>query len=668
MSNEEKKFEFQTEHLGEIQNDEVGKIVTGYPHVDRPWMQYYDPALATMELPRATVYQYMKNGIQSYLDNILITYNGKKENGYQFLESIDNAASVLSGIGVDQGHRIMYLMPNIPETAYTFYAGSKLGAVSDYVDPRPDSVNPQVSANKLLKMIINEKVKYLVVFEPCYLSMIKPIENELKDLGIGPIVIVSPDELLSGKQQVYYIDESVKLYGLKQTIQKLKTMKNLSLMTAEAIKQSPVEVVKYSQLLKDCKYVRTSEVPYEDGSLAAITHSSGTTSSFPKTIPIKNDGLNSYAFQLNRSNVNTDVGDSTLHILPYFAAYGLGITHMGFSNADNMIEMPEISPNVMGKLIKKYKPSVLMGTPNWYLALPKDKAIRKADLSFIKIIGYGGDSMNPYDEVGVNKFLREHNCSIPLSKGHGMSETSGGASYATGEYNLPGSMGIPMIDTIYGIVDPETKELLRFTDDVDRLTGELIISSPAIVDEKIDGRDVVKHGTYDGMDFIYTKDIASMDRNGILTFLSRDDRGFPRYDGFKVKPYEIEKQIKALPFIKDCIIVPYEDKEKFGKMIKADIILQDDVDLSKTTYKDVVERILQDAFVNNPQVSARQIPTKFRFRDSYPLTLNNKVDYRMIEAEGLTGDEITIVMDETNVSIGKIDILDSENSVGVKKK
>ena len=152
-----------------------------------------------------------------------------------------------------------------------------------------------------------------------------------------------------------------------------------------------------------------------------------------------------------------------------------------------------------------------------------------------------------------------------------MSETSGGASYATGEYNIPGSMGIPMIDTIYSVVDPLTKEPLKFTDGVDLLTGEFIISSPAIVDAKIDGRTVVEHGEYNGQDFIYTKDIGTMDRNGVLNFLSRDDRGFTRFDGFKVKPYEIEKEIKKVAFVKDCIISPYDDSEKFGKMIKADI-------------------------------------------------------------------------------------------------
>lgn len=630
---------------------------TGYPHIDKPWMKYYDKKKAKMKLPKQTVYQFMKSGVQKHLENTLITYNGKKENGYTFLDNIEKAAGLLKSIGVSQGKRVLFLLPNIPETAYTFYANSKIGAISDYVDPRPDSINPQISANKLLKMIINEKIEFIFVFEPCYLSMIKPIENELSDLKIKAIVLISSNELMTKSQQLFYINESVKLCGFKQTMKKIKFMNDLSEKTKIIIKESPIPIIKYKSLFYDCKNEKTKEITFKENSLAAITHSSGTTSAFPKSIPLKNEGINSYVFQLMRSNVNTCAGDSSLHILPYFSAYGLGISHMGFSNADNMIEIPEFSPNNMGKLIKKYKPSVLMGTPNWYLALSKDKCLKNVDLSFIKIIGYGGDSMNEYDEQDVNDFLSKHNCFEKISKGHGMSETSGGASYAIGKYNIPGSMGIPMIDTVYSIVNPETKEPIRFNNNEDRITGEFIISSPAIVDEKIDGRNVVKHDIIDGIDFIYTKDIGSMDKNGVLYFLSRDDRGFTRFDGFKVKPFEIEKEIKKVDYVKDCIISPYFDEKKLGKMIRADIILRNNAGIKGKSEKEIANDIISKAFINNSNVSTRQIPTRIKFRKSYPMTKNNKIDYKKIENEKISNEEITIEIDETNVSVNSINIV-----------
>lgn len=661
------KLKVNEENLENIKkySTEQKKTLTGYPHIDKPWMKYYDEKKASMKLPRKTVYQFMKDGIKNNLDNIVITYNGKKENGHEFLKNIDQAAGALTYLGVEKGNRVLFLMANLPETAHTFYANSKIGAISDYMDPRPDSVNPEISSKKILTMIKNEKINYIFVFEPCYLSMIKPIEEELKNIGIEKVVLVSPNELMTKKQQMYYLDESAKLYGLKNALKKVKYMSELSKKTKLAVENSKLDIIKYSDLIEKGKNIETKECEYVENSIAAITHSSGTASTYPKTIPLKNEGINSYAFQLMRSNANTSKGDSTLHILPYFSAYGLGISHMGFSNADNMIQIPEFSPTAMGKLIKKYKPSILMGTPNWYLALPNDKALNHCDLSFIKVIGYGGDSMNNIDEEDVNMFLYSHGCREKINKGHGMSETSGGASYATGEYNIPGSMGIPMIDTIYSIVDPETKEPLKFSDDCDRITGEFIISSPAIVDEQIDGRHVVKHSLIDGIDFIYTKDIGSMDKNGVLYFLARDDRGFTRYDGFKVKPYEIEKHIKNVEVIKDCIISPYDDEEKFGKMIKADIILRDEN--RNDEKKEIVKKILDEAFINNSSVSTRQIPTKINFRETYPMTKNNKVDFKALEKEQINGDEYTIIINETNVSVSSIDIVEPETKKIMKK-
>ncbi len=38
--------------------------------------------------------------------------------------------------------------------------------------------------------------------------------------------------------------------------------------------------------------------------------------------------------------------------------------------------------------------------------------------------------MAPSDEICINEFLANHNCNCLLTKGHGMSETCGAASYA----------------------------------------------------------------------------------------------------------------------------------------------------------------------------------------------------------------------------------------------
>ena len=70
----------------------------------------------------------------------------------------------------------------------------------------------------------------------------------------------------------------------------------------------------------------------------------------------------------------------------------------------------------------------------------------------------------------------------------------------------------------------------------------------------------------------------------------------------------------------------------------------------------LIEKLIQRQFISNPDVSARQIPVWYRFRDSIPLTANSKVDYNSLAKEPLVGNEICVSIEETNISIDKITV------------
>lgn len=71
----------------------------------------------------------------------------------ELYENIDFASKALTSLGIKKNDRIMYLMPNIPETAYLMYGTTQIGAVADYVDTRPDSVDLKISAKKNFRSI-----------------------------------------------------------------------------------------------------------------------------------------------------------------------------------------------------------------------------------------------------------------------------------------------------------------------------------------------------------------------------------------------------------------------------------------------------------------------------------------------------------------------------------
>ena len=318
--------------------------------------------------------------------------------------------------------------------------------------------------------------------------------------------------------------------------------------------------------------------------------------------------------------------------------------------------IPEFSTGNFGKLIKKYKPQTIIGAPSWFLALAKDTVLQDADLSFLTMATYGGDSMDVEDENNINQFLKDRNSQCVLTKGHGMSETCGCASYATGDYNNLASVGAPMPLTTYAVVNPETKEMMRFDTARDYLEGELIISSGAVTSGILDGKVIVPHREYNGESYIFTRDIARMDRNGVMTFLARSDRSITRFDGYKIKPHEVESIIKGYPSVQYCILSPIYDKEKFGNVAIADIVLQSHCIPSREEQVKLVDKLIHSQFINNPEVSARQIPAWFRFRESLPMTVNSKVNYNALANEPLNGSEVAVCIEETNISVGKISV------------
>jgi len=594
---------------------------------------------------------------QNYDHLTALSYYGKEISYQELFMHIDEAAKVLTSIGVKTGDRVMYLMPNIPETAYFLYGGARLGAVADYIDPRPDSVDFTVSAKKVLAMFKEEKAKFLVSLDQCYLAMLKPIEEELKALGVEQIVLVSASDSMDSKAKLNYLHETFSFNGFSALMKSIAKTKRITKLIEEARNSSVIRLIYYKELVGNSKNIHLPEVEYAKEQLAVIVHTSGTSSAKPKPIPLTHDNMNCAVHSIMGSEVPFSAGNTELHILPYFAAYGLVSNfHGALCAGHKLYEIPEFSINNIGKLIKNTKAEMIMGTPSWILGMINCKDLCKFDMSHLKMVTYGGDGMDIKDEEDVNAFLRKHHSGCVLTKGHGMSETSGGAAYAASEYNIPGTIGIPMPHTIYAIVDPETKELLRFEDDKTILEGELIISSGAVTPGILDGKVIVPHKEYNGESYIFTRDIARMDRNGVMTFLSRSDRSITRFDGYKIKPYEVENIIKAYPDVQYCIISPLYDSEKFGNVAIADIVLHGNMIPSRPEQVAFVEKLIQAQFINNADVSARQIPAWFRFRKNLPLTVNSKINYHALAKEPLNGQEIAVHIEETNISVDKITV------------
>ena len=83
---------------------------------------------------------------------------------------------------------------------------------------------------------------------------------------------------------------------------------------------------------------------------------------------------------------------------------------------------------------------------------------------------------------------------------------------------------------------------------------------------------------------------------------------------------------------------------------------------------EIVRSIVYDQIIASKEMSSRQIPAKFKIRESLPLTKNSKVDFNELKKEELTGEEINVDVSETNLSVSDINIYKSNNKIVKTRK
>lgn len=654
--------------------DNENRIKTGYPHIDKPWLQFYDETAIQEQDPKTNLTEYLKMKNKNHKNLIASSYYGKKTSYDELFNNAEMAARVLKELGVNKNDVIMNLVPNIPASGEIWLGATEIGAISDFIDPRPDTMDINANAKKVLELVKAEQAKYIIALDKCYLGMLKPIEKELKELGIDTIITLSASDAMNLPGKISYLkdvmaynelrnikitDASVeKLKNYQVILEKVKAMKKESDAYERAAKSSPLRVVSYNKLVQECIYSYYDKNT-DPNQANYIGHTSGTSGARPKPIILTNKNGISTLEQLIKGNVSFKPGEKALHVLPFFAPFGAYDNYLLnlVSGATN-IDIPEFEISEFGYLLKKYHPNIIMATPAWISALPNYGYLKNEDLSCLTKIIYGGDSMTAQDEEKVNKWLKAHGSNAEVEKGYGMSEFCGCGTYAQKEYNKPESIGIPLPNTTITLVDPNIEDKLvplKFEEGQELLEGECVVSSDAVTKGIVHDNVIIPHFELDGKSYIRTRDIVQMDRNGILYHKDRKDRSFARVDGYKIKPHEIEAEIEKNPHVKYVRITPYFDEARRGIMPMCHIVLNEE-ELTEEEQLKIIEEIVYEQIIANHDMSSRQIPAKFKIRASMPLSKNSKIDFNALAKEPLDGSEISVDVKETNLTVENISI------------
>ena len=559
-------------------------------NVKTPWISHLGGVPAHLEYFQGSMYDKVASISENYPDYIAYDFMGSKTRYKDFIRKVDECARALAAIGVKEGESVTICMPNAPQAVIMFYAVNKIGAIANMVHP--------LSGEKEIEFCLKESASVVCLTLDQFYGKFENIRN---NIPLRSLILTSIKDALSPiKKKGYYLAEGRK------------------------IKKVPAnaEIVWWEKFLRDgARYhgpfhaVRKSEDP------AVILYSGGTTGTM-KGILLSNMNFNALSQQIIATNPMFKPGDKMLAVMPIFHGFGLGVCiHSMLASGGRCLLIPRFNPESYAKLLKKHKPNFIAGVPTLYEALLRIKSLDRVDLSCLKGVFSGGDSLSIELKKRFDAFLANHNASIPVREGYGTTECVTASCLTPSHMAKEGSIGLPFPDTFYKIVKPGTEEEVPYGEE-----GEICLAGPTVMMEYINNPEETANTLRrhkDGLTWVHTGDLGMMDDEGFIYFRQRIKRMIVT-SGYNVYPSRIENILDAHELVHMSCVIGVPDPYKIQK-VAAFVVLKPDVKVSE----DEARKILLEYC--SKHVAKYAMPAYIEFRDMLPKTLVGKVAYRVLE-------------------------------------
>ena len=564
-----------------------------YASTAKPWLKYYDQKYIDMPLPKCSAFEYLCHQNKNHLSETALEYYGRKFTFADLFVNVKKTAAAFRALGVKKGDIITVVSVMTPEVIYAFYAVDMIGATLNLVDPRysVEGIHEYIEeVDSHLLVCLN------VVYERC--------RQAAKRTNVEKVIVLSPADSLPPVMAVGY-----------------------KLTTPDKNKYAS-NVIRWKQFIKGGEGQSTASEPYAPDHACVVVHTGGTTGS-PKGVMLTDNSFNAIAQQFRAYDKLFHRGQKLMNIMPPFIAYGYACgVHMPLALGLKVVIIPNLDPAKLGSLLLKHKPEHMFGVPSHYQQMAADPKLKNKDLSFIRNYAAGGDSISIGAEKAVNDFLAAHNVEYPLAKGYGMTEVSSAATIAAGLDNKPGSVGIPMVNTLVSVFEPGTTKELPIGE-----RGELCICSPSMMKGyygKPEETANILRTHEDGTVWAHTGDVGYMDEDGFVYLDSRIKRLIIRHDGFKVFPSMIENVISQHPAVHQCSVVGCTDKDHVqGRLPFVFVVLKPEAAAS-TKKRQIIKELRHMCTEELPEYVQ---PVGYKFIDAMPMTPVGKFDYRKLETE-----------------------------------
>ena len=562
-----------------------------------PWLRHYGDTPAHLDYPDHSMYSLLAQTAGEYPDHIAYDFLGKKTTYRQFLCRIDSAAKGLTALGIGKGDTVTICMPNTPQAVDCFYALNRIGAIANVIHP--------LSAAGEIAFYLNiSGSKAVLTLDQFY----EKIASVLPQVG-------QPCKVLVARIQ-----------------EELPFPKNLFFpLTKNGRKGRGLPKSGY-QLWQDV-ICFDAELPAHNTAADdhAVTLYSGGTSGTPKGIMLSSRNFNALGLQTIAASGFGDVsGMKMLSVMPIFHGFGLGIgIHTALIGGATCILIPQFNMKVYTQTILRQKPNLIPGVPTLFEALLRCEDMEGKNLSFLRGIFSGGDSLSPDLKKKVDSFLHRHGCTEQIREGYGTTECVNASCLTPKDHARTGSIGIPFPDMYYKIVAPgTTDEAAAGTD------GEICISGPTVMlgylgNPEETATTLRTHA--DGKLWLHTGDLGMMDEEGFVYFRQRIKRMIVT-SGYNVYPSQLEHIIDGHEKILHSCVIGVKDAYR-GHRIRAYVVPMPGIAPTEELKQDVLRHCAR-------HIAKYAMPREFIWRDSLPKTAVGKVAYRVLEEEAMQEEQL----------------------------
>ena len=564
-----------------------------------PWKEHLGDVPMHLDYFEGSMFEALEQIAQQYPNYVAFDFMGKSTTYKKLVQEVETCAKALRTIGIREGDKVTIAMPNCPQAVCLFYAVNLVGGIANMIHP--------LSAEKEIEFYLNESGSVTAITLDQFYHKFEAVRKNTKVVNI--IIASIRDALAQPIKAGYMLTEGRKIRKIP----------------------SDAPVIRWRQFMNlsrccfyNYKVKRTSDDP------AVILYSGGTTGT-TKGIVLTNKNFNALSQQVIAANPMFRPGDKMLAAMPVFHGFGLGVCiHTMLTQGGRCILVPRFTPKTYARDLVKKRCNFVAGVPTLYEALLRQKDMDGADLSCLKGVFSGGDSLSVELKKKFDKFLYDHKATIQVREGYGTTETVTACCLTPPHMHKAGSIGLPFPDTYIKIVEPGTDRELPYGEE-----GEILLAGPTVMKEymhhpKETAQTLRRHD--DGLTWVYTGDLGKMDEQGFVYFKGRAKRMIVS-SGYNIYPAQIENILDAHELVQMSCVIGVPDPYRMQK-VKAFVKLVPGVEKSEETRKTILDHCRK-------HVAKYAMPYDVEFKDEMPKTLVGKVAYRVLEEEELKKQELS---------------------------